>query len=34
MALNFDIDRFRKPSRGSIEYERQLARLRDAGERS
>lgn len=29
--MNFDINKFRKPSRGSVEYERQLARLRDAG---
>lgn len=29
MEFNFDINRFRKPSRGSVEYERQLARLRE-----
>lgn len=31
VRVNFDINRFRKPSRRSVEYERQLARLREAG---
>lgn len=31
MGFNFDINRFRSPIRGSVEYERQLERLRGTG---